>query len=239
MATVTGTELDSALNYSLSAQHSSDGYSPSASVSYRNSMANMNASASASQDSRQYSGSISGGVVAYRHGVVLSQQLGDTIAIIETPGAKNISVEGQPGVSTDRWGHAVVPSISPYRDNNLSLDTRHTEDNVELIDGGDNVIPTHGAVVVRRFQTKIGRRAIVMLSLSDGKLAPFGATAWQGKEQVGMVADNGLLYLNGILADGDTTLHVTLPNDGQCQFVLPIAKDASAPWYQQINAVCH
>lgn len=239
MATVSGSELDSALNYSLSAQRSSDGYSPSASVSYRNSMANMNASASASQDSRQYSAGISGGVVAYRHGVVLSQQLGDTIAIIETPGAKNISVEGQPGVSTDRWGHAVVPSISPYRDNNLSLDTRHTEDNVELIDGGGNVIPTHGAIVVRRFQTKIGRRAIVMLSLSDGKLAPFGATAWQGKEQVGMVADNGLLYLNGILADGDTTLHVTLPNDGQCQFVLPVAKDASAPWYQQINAVCH
>jgi outer membrane usher protein len=177
-------------------------------------------------------------VVAYRHGVVLSQQLGDTIAIIETPGAKDISVEGQPGVSTNRWGRAVVPSISPYRDNSLSLDTRHAADNVELIDGGENVIPTHGAVVVRRFQTKVGRRAIVMLSLSDGKPAPFGASAWQGKEQVGMVADNGLLYLNGILADGETTLHVTLENNTRCQFELPVSGGQSDPWYKQVNAVC-
>jgi len=238
MATVSGTELDSAMNYSLSAQHDSTGYSPSAALAYRNSMANMNVSASTSQDSRQYSAGISGGVVAYRHGVVLSQQLGDTIAIIETPGAAGISVDGQPGVSTNRFGRAVVPSVSAYRDNPLSLDTRHAADNVELVDGGQNVIPTHGAVVVRRFQTKVGRRAIVMLSLSDGKPAPFGAAAWQGKEQVGMVADNGLLYLNGILADGGTTLHVDLGNNAQCQFDLPGAKESSEPWYQQINAVC-
>ena len=238
MATVSGTELDSALNYSFSAQHDRGGYSPIASMAYRNNIANMSASASMGQGSRQYSAGLSGGVVAYSGGVVLSQMLGDTIAIVETPGAKNISIEGQPGVATNRWGLAVVPSISPYRDNALSLDSRHADDNVELLDAGDNVVPTHGAVVVRRFQTKVGRRAIVMLSLPSGKPAPFGASVWQGKEQVGMVADNGLLYLNGILADGDATLHMTLENESQCQFVLPAPKDSSEPWYQQINAIC-
>lgn len=237
MATVSGSELDSTLNYSVSAQHDSQGYSPSASVTYRNSIADMNASASAGNNSRQFSAGISGGVVAYKDGVVLSQMLGDTIAIIETPGAKDISVEGQPGVSTNRWGRAVVPSISPYRDNALSLDTRHAQDNIELIDGGDNVIPTHGAVVVRRFQTKVGRRAIVILSLPDGKPAPFGASAWQGKEQVGMVADHGMLYLNGILENGNTTLQVNLDNNAQCQFTLPVP-DPSGLWYQKIDAVC-
>lgn len=237
MATASGSELDSTLNYSLSALHDSDGYSPSASVTYRNSIADMNASASAGKNNRQYSAGISGGVVAYRDGLVLSQMLGDTIAIIETPGAKNISVEGQPGVSTNRWGRAVVPSISPYRDNALSLDTRHAEDNVELIDGGDNVIPTHGAVVVRRFQTKVGRRAIVVLSLPDGKPAPFGASVWQGKEQVGMVADHGLLYLNGILDNGNTVLQVTLENNSPCRFTLPVSV-SNEPWYQKIDAVC-
>lgn len=237
MATVSGNELDSTLNYSISAQHDNQGYSPSASVTYRNSIANMNASASAGKNSRQFSAGISGGVVAYKEGVVLSQMLGDTIAIIETPGAENISVEGQPGVSTNRWGRAVVPSISPYRDNALSLDTRHAQDNIQLIDGGDSVIPTHGAVVVRRFQTKVGRRAIVILSLPDGKFAPFGASAWQGKEQVGMVADHGVLYLNGILDDGNTTLHINLDDNVQCQFTLPVP-DGAAPWYQKIDAVC-
>lgn len=239
MATVSGTELDSALNYSLSAQHNNQGYTPMASLSYRNSMANLDGSVSSGQGNRQYSAGISGGVVAYNHGVVLSQSLGDTIAIIETPGAKDISVEGQPGVSTNRWGRAVVPSISPYRDNPLSLDTRHAADNVELVEGGENVIPTHGAVVVRRFQTKVGRRAIVMLSLQDGKPAPFGVSVWQDKEQVGMVADNGLLYLNGVLSDGDVTLRVELGDNARCQFSLPGTQGSSAPWYQQINEVCH
>lgn len=239
VVTLSGTEKEGEMNYSFSAQRDSDGYSPSGTLAYRNSIANMNVGASAGQNSRQYSAGISGGIVAYKNGVVLSQQLGDTIAIIETPGAKDISVEGQPGVSTNRWGRAVVPSISPYRDNNLSLDTRHAADNVELVDDADNVIPTHGAVVVRHFQTKVGRRALVILSMPDGKPAPFGAAVWQGKEQVGMVADNGLLYLNGVLAEGDATLHVSLENDAQCQFILPIPKDQSVPWYQQVNAVCH
>lgn len=238
LATVSGTAMESAMTYSLSAQHDSQGYSPSASMGYRNSMANMNASASAGQNSHQYSAGISGGVVAYRHGVVLSQQLSDTIAIIETPGAKDISVDGQPGVATNRWGLAVVPSISAYRSNSLSLDTRHAGDDVELVDSANNVIPTHGAVVVRRFQTKIGRRAIVMLTMPNGKPAPFGASVLQGQEQVGMVADNGLLYLNGVLTEGDTTLHVALENNAPCQFILPVPKTESEPWYQQINAVC-
>lgn len=238
MATLSGSEFDDTLNYSLSAQHDDSGYLPYASLAYRNSMANMNVSASSGAGTKQYSAGIQGGVVAYGNGVVLSQSLGDTIAIVETPGAEGISVEGQPGVSTNRWGRAVVPSISPYRDNALSLDTRHAADDVELVDGGQNVIPTHGAVVVRRFQTKVGRRAIVMLTLPDGKPAPFGASVWQGKEQVGMVADHGLLYLNGILADGEATLRMELENKAKCQFSLPNPTGQSVPWYQQINAVC-
>ena len=53
-----------------------------------------------------------------------------------------------------------------------------------------------------------------------------------------MVADNGLLYLNGILADGETTLHVTLENNTRCQFELPVSGGQSDPWYKQVNAVC-
>ena len=78
----------------------------------------------------------------------------------------------------------------------------------------------------------------MLLSLQNGKPAPFGASVWQGKEQVGMVADNGLLYLNGVLSNADATLHVTLEDNAQCQFNLPGTKDGSVAWYQQINAIC-
>ncbi|WMY73388.1 fimbria/pilus outer membrane usher protein [Buttiauxella selenatireducens] len=238
MATLSGTGLESALNYSLSAQHNEFGYTPSASMGYRNSMASFNASASVGPQTRQYSAGVTGGVVAYRDGIVLSQMLGDTVAIVETPGAENIAVEGQPGVKTNRWGKAVVPSIMPYRDNALSLNTRQAAENIELLDGGIGVIPTHGAVVVRQFQTRVGRRALVNLQLTDGKPAPFGAAVWQGKSQVGMVADNGLLYLSGVLAEDNTVIRVDLDNHTQCEFTLPAAKSSAEPWYQQINAIC-
>lgn len=241
MATLSGSELDSTLNYSLSAQYDQDGdYSPSASASYRGSMANVTASASSGRNNRQYSAGISGGLVAYKNGVVLSQSLGDTIAIVETPGAKDISVGGQPGVRTNRWGRAVVPSMMAYRDNPLELDTAHAADNIELAEGGQNIVPTHGAIVVRRFETRVGRRALVLVSLANHQLAPFGATAWQDKAQVGMVADNGLLYLSGVLSDSNTAVRLQWGDDGreQCQFILPALQPGEA-WYQQHNVQCH
>ena len=63
-----------------------------------------------------------GGVLVHQNGVTLSQPLGDTVALVQAPGASGVDVLNQTGVSTDWRGYAVVPYLTPYRRNIVGLD---------------------------------------------------------------------------------------------------------------------
>lgn len=241
-ATLSGSELDNTLDYTVSAQRDQGGeYSPAVSANYRTPSASFSASSSFSQDASQYSLGMSGGILGYSHGVILAQNLGDTVNIVEAPDADNVAIDGQPGVRTNKQGKAVVPYVTPYRENTISLNTRTASQNVELVSSGMSVTPTHGAVTVTRFTTRVGRRAMVKLTLDNGQNAPFGAYVYQDKVEVGMVASNGMLYLSGVLAQGQTPLLVHWGEKGgeECHFILPPATGNSSDWYQQIQQTCH
>ncbi|VTR36867.1 Outer membrane usher protein fimD precursor [Serratia fonticola] len=112
---------------------------------------------------------VAGGVIAHAGGVTLSQSLGETIALVKAPGAKGIDINNNRGVKTDGRGYAVVPYISPYRNNAISLDTTSLPDDVELELTSQTVTPTRGAVVVARYQTKIGQRVMMTLLRANGE----------------------------------------------------------------------
>ena len=67
----------------------------------------MSAGMSHSSGHNQYSAGMSGGITLYGGGLVLSPTLGNTVAIVETPGASGISVSGQETrrriISDTRW----------------------------------------------------------------------------------------------------------------------------------------
>ena len=242
MATLSGSELDNTLDYSVSVQRNQGGeYSPGVSANYRTPAASYSASSSFSPDTSQYSLGMSGGVLGYSNGVIFSQNLGDTVNIVEAPDADNVAIDGQPGVRTNKQGKAVVPYVTPYRENTISLNTRTANQNVELVNSGMNVTPTHGAVTVTRFVTRVGRRAMVKLTLENGQNAPFGAYVYQDNVEVGMVASDGMLYLSGVLAKGQTPLLVHWGDKGgeECHFILPPATGKSSDWYQQTQQTCH
>lgn len=240
-----GSLPDNATSYSANVQRDHKGdFSESASLGYNASYANMNASVSHSKYSDQLSFGAAGGVVLYKGGVVLSQQLGDTIAIIETPDAPGIRVASNNNVKTDIWGRAVVTYLSPYRYNTISLDAGDT-DGVELKESAHKVVPTEGAAVLLKFATRVGRRAIAIIK-SDRNI-PVGAyvRAQDQMEEAGIVGNNGLTYLTGLDARKDEVLTVSW-GDGdaqQCRFTLPRlpedAKDAQAEqWHKKITVNC-
>lgn len=241
-ATLSDSVLDNTLDYSVSAQRNEQGeLSPSAAVNYRTPSANYTASTSLGKDSDQYSLGVSGAMLGYSGGVILAQNLSDTVNIVEAPDAANVSIDGHPGVRTNAKGNAVVPYVTPYRENKISLDTRTAAQNVELQQTGMNVTPTRGAVTLTRFATRVGRRAIVKLTLPDGKNAPFGAYVYQEKVEVGMVANDGIIYLSGVLAKDTTPLTVQWGDKGseQCHFTLPATTESSSSdWYQQTQQIC-
>ncbi|WP_159566156.1 fimbria/pilus outer membrane usher protein [Budvicia diplopodorum] len=235
-----GGQQDNPMSYSLNVQRDyKDNFSESASLSHNASLAMLNTSVSHSDYGDQFSAGMSGGIVLYKGGVLLSQRMGDTIGIVETADAPGIGVSSNNNVKTDRWGRAVVTYLSPYRYNTVSLDTQDAP-TVELKESTKKVVPTEGAVVLLRFATRVGRRAMVIIQHSPA--IPVGAmvTAEGQDEEAGIVGNNGLAYLTGLDARKDEVLIVSWGRDKQCQFRLPKLPEDSpeSQWHQKITVNC-
>lgn len=72
--------------------------------------------------SNHYNYSLRGGMVAHAGGLTLSRFLGESSALVETPGVSDVTVRGQTNVTTDAAGYAVVPYVRPYHRNSPALD---------------------------------------------------------------------------------------------------------------------
>ena len=158
--------------------------------------------------SQQLTWGASGSVVAHPHGVTLGQTVGESFAIVRAPGAAEVAIQNGSNVHTDWRGYAVVPSLTAYRKNTITLDTESLADDADVELEGQTVIPGGGAVVQANYQTHIGTRVLFTLSDSHGPL-PFGASVRLRKAEgdpggapVGMVADGGQVYLSGIPQEG-------------------------------------
>lgn len=233
--------FDSMINYSANMQRDSRGeYSQSGSLGYNGSLANISAGIGHSNNYRQYSASMSGGVTLYSGGIILSPSLGNTVAIVDTPGASGIGVSGSSNARTDYFGHAMVTYLTPYRYNEINLDTSRTE-GVELRESSRRIVPSEGAAVHLHFATRVGRRAIV--SLKSTKSIPLGAIVYIENEEAGIVGNKGETYLSGLDARTDQKLKVIwgdLPNQ-QCDFTLPMATGEQLKpenWYHKVNVNC-
>ena len=158
--------------------------------------------------SHQLTWGASGSIVAHPHGVTLGQTVGESFAIVRAPGAADVAIQNGSNVHTDWRGYAVVPSLTAYRKNIITLDTESLADDADVELEGQTVIPGGGAVVQANYQTHIGNRVLFTLSDSRGPL-PFGASVRlrkaedeQGAAPGGMVADGGQVYLSGIPQEG-------------------------------------
>lgn len=107
-----------------------------------------------------------------------------------------MAVQNGNNVHTDWRGYAVVPSLTAYRKNVITLDTESMADDTDVDQQGQTVIPGGGAVVMANYQTHIGNRVLFTLRNAEGPL-PFGASARLVEEEEsgnppgGMVADGG------------------------------------------------
>ncbi len=204
----------------------------------------MRAGVNYNANSKQVNYGVQGGVVAHPYGVTFSQQQGETMALVRAPGAKGIKVESAHGVKTDSRGMAVVPYVSTYRANRVSLDTRSLADDVDIEGNAKTVIPTKGALVLADFQTRIGSRVLISLQ-HQGKPVPFGANATLVEElasspNVGIIGQDGELYLAGAPESG--TLQVQWGDKAgqscKANFTLPpVAEDAFST-VRSVSAAC-
>ncbi|HGM5490689.1 TPA: fimbria/pilus outer membrane usher protein [Serratia fonticola] len=228
-----GTALaDNNLSWSAQEGYGSQGVGNSGNLNadYRGTYAEVTAGYAYDQNSQRLNYGLQGGIVAHQDGITLGQPLGETIALVKAPGASGVGVSNRTGVKTDWRGYAIVPYATPYRKNQVQLNTETLADNVELELTSQNVVPTRGAVVVASYQANVGQRVLMTLLRSGGAPVPFGATVSDPAQKTAqgfIVGDAGQVYLTGLADSGSLNVKWGSGADQQCQVSYSLAKQTT------------
>ncbi len=210
-AGVSGSAADDRLSYSVmqgwsnGGQSGNGGSSGNLNLGWQGSRGTLNAGYSQSSRYNTLNVGANGGLLVHPYGITLSQQLGTSVAVVRAPGAAGVSVMNG-GIRTDGRGYAVVPYLSPYQSNTVSLDPSTLPEDVDLPQSSTRVYPTRGAVVAAKFAPRTGYQALITLNLA-GVPVPFGTlVTLAGKEREtnnGIVGDAGQVYLSGLPVQGE------------------------------------
>lgn len=187
---------------------------------------------------RQMGANVSGGVLIHQHGMTLGQPFGDTIALVEAPGASGVSVGSWPGVKTDFRGYTTAAYLTPYQENMVSLDPTNLPSDAEVSQTDIRVVPTQGAVVAAKFATRVGGKALMTLTGPDGKAVPFGALVTVEGQNVGagIVGENGQVYLTGLPEQGDMLIKWSA---NQCRVGYQLSGKPESSGIYKLTGVCH
>ncbi|HHR6078689.1 TPA: fimbria/pilus outer membrane usher protein [Providencia alcalifaciens] len=222
MVGVNGSFLDdNNLSYSVQQSYGNKDVraSGSASASYRGGFGIMNAGYGYDRNSQRANYGVTGAIVAHPYGVTLSQPIYDAFAIVRAPGANNVKVMNRTGVTTDARGYAIVPYLTSYSKNEVSLSVDSLPENVELKINTKTVVPTKGAAVLADFETHVGYRLLFNVSYR-GKPIPFGAMASMienNPEASSAIAnENGDIYLSGMPEQGRFQVKWGKQSQDQC-----------------------
>ncbi|PVY16205.1 outer membrane usher protein [Paraburkholderia silvatlantica] len=238
---------DSAFNYGISAGYSNSGTTGSATgganVSYRSPVAAVTANVSTGSGYTQYGAGLSGSVVAYRGGIATSPLTGDTMAVVEAKDAGGARVTTQSGVRIDRWGHALVPGLTPFSRNEIGIDPKGLPVSVEFKSTSQPAVPTAGAVVVTHFETSNpGRSVIFNVTVDGSEPVPFGADVRdESGQSVGTVAQGGHAIVRGLkAATGELVVQWGSEPRQMCrlEYELADAKNTKAATWANVDAIC-
>ncbi|QJW77332.1 fimbria/pilus outer membrane usher protein [Burkholderia glumae] len=208
-ASVFGSLLrDGRLSYTANASRTRNDSSIYASTTYAGAKGMVALSQTFMQRAARTVAEVKGGIVGDARGVLLSQHVDETSAIVDAPGLRGALVNGNPGIRTNRDGRAVVTGLMPYRRNRIRLDEpqgRDDDDNqATLLQSIATTVPTRGAITRLHFQTAIGWRSLNTLLDTQGKPLPFGAMIRDARHHVvSVVGPLGRVWLTGLRDEND------------------------------------
>ncbi|PIF15130.1 outer membrane usher protein [Candidatus Pantoea floridensis] len=144
-------------------------------------------------DYRQLGLGTSGTLLLHRGGLTAGPYTSDTFALIHADGAQGAVVQNGQGAVIDSHGYALLPSLTPYRENTVTLDSKNMRADAELSGGSQRVVPYAGAVSQVKFSTLRGNA--VLISLNEGITPPMGADVRDSEGTlIGVVGQGSQLY---------------------------------------------
>ncbi|MFH8136206.1 fimbria/pilus outer membrane usher protein [Pantoea osteomyelitidis] len=238
------------LNYSVGTsaakyRHGKSQETVSGNINYRTPIGNYSMTASADNHAaRQFSLAASGSAVAHRGGITLGPQVGEApFAIVEAKGAAGAKLLNGYGTQFDWNGYAIMPSLTPYRENSVSVSNFSESNNVDILESQHMVVPRAGSSLYVKMKTIVG--APVMLTIRDekGTYLPISTRLFDkdGVEK-SIVGQSGMAFLRGWNA-AEENLYAKGNNDQNICYI-PANKTlagklkANAQIVSQLEAIC-
>ena len=163
---------------------------------YKTNYATVAGSYSVADSYEQAMVSVSGNIVAHKDGLLFGPEQGQTMVLVYAPDAAGAKVNNTTGLSINKKGYAVIPYVTPYRLNDITLDPQEMSTNVELEESSQRVAPFAGAISKVDFATKTGYAIYIATKTAKGENLPFAAQVFdQNNESVGIVAQGSMVYL--------------------------------------------
>ncbi|WP_252341777.1 fimbria/pilus outer membrane usher protein [Escherichia coli] len=212
---------DNQFSYGVAAtsqRHGSSGYSLNG--GYRTPFVNLMATTTYdSEHNHQLSLEASGAIVAHPYGVTLSNDLSDTFTIIHAKGADGAIINNAPGNRLDWWGNGIVPYVTPYEINRVSIDPTNLPVNVELDATEQEIIPKANSATLVTFSTQAGNTMLFNIKLPGGDIPPMAAEAFNEQGQsVGYVTQGGRLFARGVTDKGRIDVLWGRSQNKRCSF---------------------
>lgn len=191
---------------------------------------------------RNYNATLSGGIAMHKDGVTFSPySIKDTFAIakLSEPKAGVEITTPQGTVWTDRWGQAVIPGLTEWRNSRIEVDANKLPQSMTLANGTKYIAAAHGSVSEVSFKVLNSRRVMLRIKQADGKPLTKGLSVVDAKDNyVVTVVDDGHVFLN----DADQVAALYAINDDnqrlcKLDFTLPEKHDEDA-FYEEVNGVC-
>ncbi|HCY2330281.1 TPA: fimbrial biogenesis outer membrane usher protein [Escherichia coli] len=211
-------------------------------LSYRAPYAQMSGGFYRQNNSSQWTYAIGGGITLHPEGVTLSQPLSldNANALVQARDAAGVKVLNGTGIYTDWRGYAVVPYLTAYKRNVISLDVNSVKENVELLNTDVTVIPSKGSLVPASFKVNVGNRAIITLFQKNGLPVPFGSVVSLDSESgvnSNIVAEEGQVYMSGLPEKGTLIAKWGDTPDQQCVTEYAVKERNSE--INNITLTCH
>lgn len=116
-------------------------------VGYRYNAGEANVSFENGSRQRALHGDLSGSLMWHADGITAGQTLGETMGLVTMPAYAQAGVYNQFGTTTDSQGHMLISYLTPWRVNNVTLDTSTLSKESKLEVSRLEVVPTQGAIV--------------------------------------------------------------------------------------------
>ncbi len=181
-------------------------YAFNGNASYNAAAGQFSSTLSVGDQSRQLSFSANGSLVGHSGGLTAGPTVGNfPFAIVNAPGATGARLMNGYGAKIDSRGYAIAPSLTPYRENQVSVNTRGLPDTVDVLENEQVVIPRMGAAVSVNVKTIVGKPLILIIRDETGNYLPIGSELVdKSGTAMGIIGQAGMAFVRGWNATTDS-----------------------------------